>query len=125
MTNAAFSRDGSRIVTASIDQTARIWDAATFKELTVIRGHSQALNSAAFSPDGLRIVTASGDNTARIWDAATGKEIAILAEKRPFGGYCCGTIATAAYSPEGALIVTAEHARARPAVRHPRGDSSW
>ena len=39
MSSAAFSPDGTRIVTASDDKTARIWDAATGKELTVLRGH--------------------------------------------------------------------------------------
>ena len=79
MYSAAFSPDGSRIVTASGDKTARIWDAATGKEIAVLRGHDDAsCISAAFSPDGSRIVTASEDNTARIWDAATGKEIAVL-----------------------------------------------
>src|SRR5215470_8397272 len=109
VSSAAFSRDGSRVVTASIDKTARIWDAATGKEIAVLRGHEQAVESAAFSPDGTHVVTASGDNTARIWDAVTGDELAILGEKKTFGGYCCGTIATAVYSPDGALIVTAEH----------------
>src|SRR5262245_60299105 len=111
--HAAFSPDGSRIVTASIDQTARIWDTATAKEIVVLRGHTQAVNSATFSPDGSRVVTASGDNTARIWNAATGDEVAILGEKQSFGRdkpfYGFGTIATAVYSPDGALIVTAEH----------------
>ena len=37
--SAAFSPDGSRIVTASSDKTARIWDAATGKEIAVLRGH--------------------------------------------------------------------------------------
>ena len=64
---AAFSPDGLRIVTAG-GKTARIWDAATGKEITVQRGHVAWLNSAAFSPDGSRIVTASHDKTARIWD---------------------------------------------------------
>jgi WD40 repeat protein len=32
VSSAAFSPDGSRIVTASLDQTARIWDTATAKE---------------------------------------------------------------------------------------------
>ena len=76
--SAAFSRDGSRIVTASYDKTARLWDAATGKEIAVLAGHEAEVISAAFSPDGSRIVTASGDQTARIWDAATGKESAVL-----------------------------------------------
>ena len=78
MRSAAFSPDGSRIVTASVDKTARIWDAATGKEIAVLRGHDSVVNSAAFSPDGSRIVTASADKTARIWDAASAKEIAVL-----------------------------------------------
>jgi hypothetical protein len=76
--SAAFSPDGARIVTASGDDTARIWDAATAKEIAVLRGQKSTVLSAAFSPDGARIVTASEDSTARIWDAATAKEIAVL-----------------------------------------------
>ena len=72
-TTAAFSPDGTRIVTASVDKTARVWDAATANELAVLRGHEGGVTSAAFSPDGTRIVTASDDKTARVWDAATGE----------------------------------------------------
>ena len=68
MTFAAFSPDGSRIVTASMDKTARIWDAASAKQIAVLRGHEEAVLSAAFSPDGSRIVTVSKDKTTRIWD---------------------------------------------------------
>jgi predicted NACHT family NTPase len=57
--SAAFSPDGSRIVTASQDRTARIWDAASTKEIAILRGHDAAVRSAAFSPDGSRIITAS------------------------------------------------------------------
>jgi WD40 repeat protein len=49
--------------------TARVWDAATGKQMGVLLGHDEPVNSAAFSPDGSRIVTTSFDNTARIWDA--------------------------------------------------------
>jgi WD40 repeat protein len=66
--SAAFSPDGSRIVTASDDRTARIWDSASGKEIAVLRGDEWPVNSAAFSPDGSRIVTASWE-TVRIWDA--------------------------------------------------------
>ena len=37
VSSAAFSPDGSRIVTASLDNTARLWDAATAKEIDVTR----------------------------------------------------------------------------------------
>jgi WD40 repeat protein len=59
-----------RIVTASADETARIWDAvASAKEIAILRGHEYGVTSATFSRDGSRIVTASADKTARIWNA--------------------------------------------------------
>jgi WD40 repeat protein len=64
--SAAFSPDGSRIVTASWDKTARIWDASTAKEIAILHGHKNNVVSGSFSPDGTRIVTASRDDTARI-----------------------------------------------------------
>jgi hypothetical protein len=68
--SAAFSPDGQRIVTASRDHTARIWDAATGKTIAALEGHTDAVLTAVFSPDGQRIVTASSDATARIWDVS-------------------------------------------------------
>jgi WD40 repeat protein len=96
--SAAFSSDGSRIVTASWDRTARIWDAADGKEIAVLRGHEDTVNSAAFSPDRSRIVTAS-DSTARIWDAADGKQIAVLRGHKD-------RVSSATFSPDGSRIVT-------------------
>ena len=98
--SAAFSPDGTRIVTASYDKTARIWDAHTGAQLAVLSGHGTGVASAAYSPDGMRIVTASFDKTARIWDARTGAQLTVLL------GHGKG-LYTAAYSPDGTHIVTA------------------
>ena len=65
----AFSPEGSRIATASFDQTVKLWDAATGRDAFTIRGHKGGVLSVAFSPDGRRIATGSIDNTAKIWDA--------------------------------------------------------
>ena len=100
--SAAFSPDGQRIVTASADKTARIWDAASGKPIgEPLRGHTGAVASAAFSPDGKRIVTASADNTARLWDAATGQPIGA-----PLTGHG-NWVQRAAFSPDGKRVVTA------------------
>ena len=74
--SANYNSNGMRIVAASSDKTARIWDTATGREIAALRGHEGPVLSAAFNLDGSRIVTASEDQTARVWDAATGREIA-------------------------------------------------
>ena len=67
---AAFSPDGARIVTASDDKTARLWDAGTGKELARL-AHEGPVRAAAFSPGAgpLWIITAA-ENIARLWRVA-------------------------------------------------------
>ena len=66
--SAGFNPDGKRVVTASDDNTARIWEADNGKEIALLKGHTGGVLSAGFSPNGKRLVTASADRTARIWD---------------------------------------------------------
>ncbi len=98
--SAEFSPDGTRVVTASVDKTARLWDAATGKPLGEPMRHEDVVSSAAFSPDGKRVVTASWDKTARLWDAATQKP---LGEPMRHGD----AVRSAAFSPDGTQLVTA------------------
>ena len=98
--SAAYSPDGTRILTASHDKTARIWDARTGAELMMLSGHGGFVRFAAYSPDGTRIVTASADKTARIWDARTGAVLAVLSGHGD-------AVVSAAFSPDGTRIVTA------------------
>jgi WD40 repeat protein len=74
----AFSKDGKRLATTSMDQTASIWDAESGKELRVLPGHTSEVRSAAFSGDSRRVATASLDGTVKLWDASTGEEILTL-----------------------------------------------
>jgi WD40 repeat protein len=96
--SAAFSPDGLRIVTASADKTARVWDSETGKAIGApLEGHDSPVYDAAFSPDGRRIITASADKTARIWDAATGQPIG-----EPLKGHE-GAVYSAGFSPDNRI----------------------
>jgi WD40 repeat protein len=98
--SAAFSADGTKILTAAAGGTIRIFDAATGTQLARFAG-SGTLNSAAFSGDGTRIVTANDDGTARILDVSSGKVTGVLTP--PGGnGYA---VSSAAFSPDGKLVV--------------------
>jgi WD40 repeat protein len=96
---AAFSQDGRLVVTGSYDSTARLWDAASARELQVFRGHDATVWSAVISRDGRRVLTGSGDKTARLWDVATGREL------KRFNGHT-GEIKSVALSPDGKLALT-------------------
>jgi len=79
--SAAFSPDGTRVVTTMFnDRTARLWDLSG-QEVAVLRGHESHVTSAAFSPDGTRVVTASSDGTARLW-LVRPKDLLALADSR-------------------------------------------
>ncbi len=99
VSSAAWSPDGTRIVTASVDRTAQVWDAVTGQCLATLSGHTDSVYSAAWSPDGTRIVTASADGTGRVWDAATGQSQATLSGHTAY-------VTSAAWSPDGTRIVT-------------------
>jgi WD40 repeat protein/DNA-binding winged helix-turn-helix (wHTH) protein len=98
---SVFSPDGSRILTASYDNTARIWNSADGSLLATLN-HTNRVQSAAFSPAGDRVVTASADHTARVWSAIDGRLLAVLQ------GHL-GDVLLAVFSPDGQFIVTASY----------------
>jgi WD40 repeat protein len=99
ISSAAFSPDHSKVVTASKDKTARLWDTRSGGELRVLRGHDYRVKSAVYSPDGSKVLTASLDGNAVVWDVATGTILLrLIASDLP--------LSRARFSPDGSRIVT-------------------
>ena len=69
----AFDPTGELVLTGSQDQTARLWNARTGRQLRELRGHGGLLTTAVFSPDGNRVFTTSLDGLGRLWEVETGE----------------------------------------------------
>jgi len=78
---------------------ARVWDAATGKELAVCKGHPDAVGALGFSPDGKLLATGAGDKMLKVWDAAAGKELAALQHPT--------WVTSVAFAPDGRTLATA------------------
>ncbi|EMD32085.1 hypothetical protein CERSUDRAFT_18643, partial [Gelatoporia subvermispora B] len=99
--SVAFSPDGTRIVSGSLDNTIRLWDATTGNAvMQPLEGHTEWITSVAFSPDGTRIVSGSADKTIRLWDATTGNAV-----MQPLEGHT-EVITSVAFSFDGTRIVS-------------------
>ncbi len=93
-----FSHDGSLLVSASSDYSARIWEVPSLRLKVALTGHADDVDMAAFSPDDARVATCALDRKLRIFDL-TGKCLAVLE------GHT-GNILSLAWSGDGSRIVS-------------------
>ncbi|HJW91033.1 MAG TPA: AAA family ATPase, partial [Anaerolineales bacterium] len=92
----SFGPDGQQVLTASGDQTARLWRLDGM-QIGSFQGHTNWVTMAAFSPDGQRIVTTSFDNTLRIWQP----DGTLVAELKGHAGWPV----MFSFSPDGGRLV--------------------
>ncbi|MEM7305335.1 MAG: PASTA domain-containing protein [Planctomycetota bacterium] len=97
--DAEFDPTGERVVTASHDGTARLWEVRSGEVLAVLGAHGGSVLAAAFDPRGHWLATASEDSTVCIWDARTGQ---LLRRLEGHGQAVVGLD----FSPDGERLVT-------------------
>ena len=96
---AAFTPDGTKVVTCSLDQRAAIWNARTGERLHWLNGHGAAIHSAAISSDGRWLATGDADGCVVISDLTTGKP----APNQPEGQ--AGLVTFIEFSPDGQRLL--------------------
>jgi WD40 repeat protein len=95
-----FSPDGTRLASASLDKTVKVWSASGSAELRTLQGHTDGFDSVAFSPNGARLASAGDDGLVTFWDAVSGQEQCTLTGDA--GGIHC-----VAFSPDGTKLASA------------------
>ena len=100
VTYAEFSPNGQRVLSASSDETARIWDGHTLRPIAEPMRHKGGLVHARFSHDGQRVVTTTESAAvAQVWDAQTCQPVGEMMRHRDW-------VRQAEFSPDGTLVVT-------------------
>ncbi|MBD2195638.1 AAA-like domain-containing protein [Calothrix parietina] len=98
--SVVFSPDGKTLASASGDNTIKLWNRDTGKEISTMTGHSDWVNSVVFSPDGKTLASASGDNTIKLWNRETGKEISTMTGHSD-------SVRSVVFSPDGKTLASA------------------
>lgn len=98
--SACFSPDGKKIVTASRDSTARMWDGNSGFPIGAVMTHPRLVRRALFTLDGRSIFTIGFDGIGRLWNATSAEAVPHWRIKHS------DSINSAALSPSGKLIAT-------------------
>jgi WD40 repeat protein len=95
----SYSPDGRRLASGSKDETIRIWDVQTGKELNVFVGHEDYITDVSFSPNGKWLASASESKSVMLWDVDGGPPT------REFKGHS-SEVLDVEFGKDGKLIVS-------------------
>jgi WD40 repeat protein len=101
--SVAWSPDGTRLASASTDQTVQVWDATSGKRLQTYTGHQPyGVWTVAWTRSGRQIASGAQDGTAQVWDATTGARAAT------FYGQGDVDVLCVAWSPDGTRLAAGD-----------------
>jgi WD40 repeat protein len=98
--DAAWSRDGAWLASASGDRTIQLWNANTQAHQQTLVGHEGDILEVDFSPDGTKLVSAGADRKIILWDLTSGQKLISLEGHGNF-------IWDVSFSPDGHYLASA------------------
>ena len=104
VTSASFDPAGTRVLTASTNGDARLFDARSGQLLRVLRSRGP-VSAAVFSRDGRFVATASADRRVRLWDAASGRPLHVFRQ--------AGAVTGVSFDRSGSLLMSTSANRAQ------------
>jgi THO complex subunit 3 len=83
----AWSLDGKRLASGSIDRTCKIWSFSSKEPLITLKGHSESINALKWTADALASVSA--DKSLRLWDLRSQQATLVIQTDEPLINLAC------------------------------------
>ena len=116
VTSVEYSPNGTTLASGAYDNTVKLWDVKTQRNIATFEGHTAWVNAVAYSPDGTTLASGACDNTVKLWDVKTQRNIATFEEytelvsssifrRKVFSGQR-GLVSSVVYSPDGTTLAS-------------------
>ncbi|NET74532.1 MAG: WD40 repeat domain-containing protein, partial [Sphaerospermopsis sp. SIO1G2] len=94
-----YNPDGKTLASGSYDETIKLWNVETGKEIRTFKGHNDPVTSVIYNPDGKILASGSRDKTIKLWDIETGQEILSLSGHN-------SDVSSVSFSPDGKTLAS-------------------
>ncbi|MFM6138385.1 MAG: WD40 repeat domain-containing protein, partial [Sphaerospermopsis kisseleviana] len=103
VSSLVITSDGQKLISASWDNTIRIFNLSTYNIINVLTNHTDDVECIAITPDGQEIISAGWDNTIKFWDINKGCLI---------DSYDCShRVVLVAVTPDGQHLISGENSQ--------------
>lgn len=105
VTAVTLSGDGRLAISASVDETLKVWEVRSGRELHTLAGHALVVDAVAVTPDGQYAISALGNSfedsgKLKVWELSSGRERRTLTRH-------AGGVAPIAVTPDGRRVISA------------------